>query len=1384
MHLTSILFSNALSIADITNPVVINLTPSDNATGVGVDDNLLIQFDENVTLVNSNGVTLHKTSDDSSVSATVTANTDTVTINPTSSLDNDTGYYVLVDSAAIDDMSGNSFAGTALKTAYNFTTEVGEVSDTTNPTISSLNPTDNATGVSVSASLSITFDENVTLVNSNGVTLHKTSDDSSVSAIASINNDVLLINPDSNLDYSTSYYINISATAIDDTSGNSFAGVSNKTDYNFTTASSSSFAISSSSPSDGGTNVDVNNAITITFNENVVLLDHLGFKLYKTSDDSIVSCAVTASGAVVTMQPIGTMYGSTSYYILIESDAIEDIYDNTFAGISSKTELNFTTESASLPSQSDDEMFHDLTYVNTPDFSALDLTARVLNKDYVCIVIDPSPFILQQQKAHAAAWMADKIPNSCPAYYTQTSNFGLMWLFSQYNYVPEMVNKMRDASYWSVNSTKPTTYGMWPQVVSNRSFNIENDYSDAYSGSMHTSRMEFFKSGSACDYGFYCYIKTPSSMVDGNSYTFEDYYGNSVVVNYSDSDSHSWAFKVNQLGYVRTAKKYAYLGSWMGPDLNGLDFSGFSGDTFHLRKVSDDSSVYNSTIAYRMDDTFKVISGDSDDINAVMQNVTGEYKQYQMDFSSYTTAGEYYLQVDGIGKSWPFKIDTEANVYGDLFYFTNRSLMYQRGHANITSTHTEWPFNSNYLNYKDGDAVEFYKCAKAPSLELANNDVSSNGNWGWYDETDSKWYEDWTISKFGGGHEYQMDYFEQASIDVAPESDVKLTGITGGLMDAADTDRRRYHLRCTTYPSIAYLLDKTKYSDNQLNIPESGDGTPDILSNIEHGVEWIKDIQDSLGTGAVMITAEQSTNRRGDYYTTAHIKAALTEVTDTVSKSMAINTDEKTFTISTGLSLKADQWGHYKAVLYVDDDNYIGGWLKSYSSSTGEAVFVPYADMIEGSGTYSSWNFFQSESEYESLAHRFYTGEPTRIGCLEYAYTAALFGKALLEAGKTTLGNSYIDSAEDAYDWAEAQSQIVMGTTVRDGHTVRWYGPSNTDGIYKHSQMWATIALRIATGDSSYLTELNSIGDTYFESDANSIASGCKNNPQGYHYQKNCIDLAIVSKYSSSMPAGWGTYVDGKIEDAADAWIDHMDYNMYRQPWKAEGVEWNGSEWVNRKSYTGDWVSVNWGWRSSAVMAILFTAYELSGTAKYKEYGLYGLDYYLGCNPKGRSQYSGIGHSSLYWWLFNFPKELYTRGEYPRGYEIYGGNMSVSGFMAVASWQSSAGNCFAYRDYSKTGTTYSVTEKVFLPKPYDYITTYDYDNLRSKFSYMMPYDRRHYCNESNEVTQNEFTCWETQVYGMYCSAMIIGTGYTPSTAIKTQARRTEAEMFDSRFFMP
>lgn len=116
----------------------------------------------------------------------------------------------------------------------------GEEGDVTPPSLSSLNPSDGSSDVGVSTNLVMTFSENVQ-AGSGNLVIYNASDDSVVETIAigsaGFSTNTVTFNPVADLDYDSSYYVQIAATAIDDTSGNSYAGISDTTTWNFATVS-------------------------------------------------------------------------------------------------------------------------------------------------------------------------------------------------------------------------------------------------------------------------------------------------------------------------------------------------------------------------------------------------------------------------------------------------------------------------------------------------------------------------------------------------------------------------------------------------------------------------------------------------------------------------------------------------------------------------------------------------------------------------------------------------------------------------------------------------------------------------------------------------------------------------------------------------------------------------------------------------------------------------------------------------------------------------------------------------------------------------------------------------------------------------------------------
>ena len=108
--------------------------------------------------------------------------------------------------------------------------------------------------------------------------------------------------------------------------------------------------LSSSSPIDDETDTPYDTNITLTFSE-IIKVGTGNITLKKTSDNSTVEIFdvvtdVSGSGTTqVSINPSSDLEKGVEYYVLIDSTAIVDLSRNSYAGISSTTELSFSTGS-------------------------------------------------------------------------------------------------------------------------------------------------------------------------------------------------------------------------------------------------------------------------------------------------------------------------------------------------------------------------------------------------------------------------------------------------------------------------------------------------------------------------------------------------------------------------------------------------------------------------------------------------------------------------------------------------------------------------------------------------------------------------------------------------------------------------------------------------------------------------------------------------------------------------------------------------------------------------------------------------------------------------------------------------------------------------------
>ena len=155
----------------------------------------------------------------------------------------------------------------------------------------------------ISANITLTFSEAVD-VESGNITIKKTSDDSTFETIDVTGNKVtgtgtneITINPLNTFASSTEYYVLIDATAFDDSTGNSYAGISSITALSFTSQDTGSPYLTSTTPAHQATGVAVNANIILNFSENVDV-ESGNITIKKTSDDSTVETIDVTGNAV------------------------------------------------------------------------------------------------------------------------------------------------------------------------------------------------------------------------------------------------------------------------------------------------------------------------------------------------------------------------------------------------------------------------------------------------------------------------------------------------------------------------------------------------------------------------------------------------------------------------------------------------------------------------------------------------------------------------------------------------------------------------------------------------------------------------------------------------------------------------------------------------------------------------------------------------------------------------------------------------------------------------------------------------------------------------------------------------------------------------------
>jgi endoglucanase len=187
-----------------------------------------------------------------------------------------------------------------------------------------------------------------------------------------------------------------------------------------------------------------------------------------------------------------------------------------------------------------------------------------------------------------------------------------------------------------------------------------------------------------------------------------------------------------------------------------------------------------------------VFSGAPVSWNAGATHAQSGDKAYWLDFSALTTAGSYYI-FDPTNNVGSYRFEINDNVYNDVLKHATRMLYYQRCGAAKLATHAQaaWSDGACHAGALQDKDCRLYN-------DSGNAATAKDLSGGWHDAGDYNKYVNFTYST---------------------------------MMNLL----------------LAYKENPSIWPDNY-NIPESGNGVPDLLDEIKVELEWLKKMQNANGS--------------------------------------------------------------------------------------------------------------------------------------------------------------------------------------------------------------------------------------------------------------------------------------------------------------------------------------------------------------------------------------------------------------------------------------------------------------------------------------------------------------------------------------------------------
>jgi hypothetical protein len=314
-------------IPDTTAPTALFTDPDSGAIGVPLNQILAVSFSEAMDPLSINASDFTLTGPGgASVQGTVSYAGNVATFVPANALSPNTTYTATLSTTA-HDLAGNALAGNLV---WIFTT--GTVADSGAPTVSFIDPANNATGVALNKKIAATFSEAMdplTITTAN-VTVTAPGAVPVTGSVAYVGT-TMTFTPNSNLAPNTTFIVTVT-TGVRDLTGNALA---NNFVWSFTTGATPDSAaptVSFTDPAINATNVALNKKIAAVFSEAMdpATVTTTSFRLTGPGSSPVIG-AVTYFGTVATFTPSSALAPNTTFTATVNT-GVKDLAGNALAG--------------------------------------------------------------------------------------------------------------------------------------------------------------------------------------------------------------------------------------------------------------------------------------------------------------------------------------------------------------------------------------------------------------------------------------------------------------------------------------------------------------------------------------------------------------------------------------------------------------------------------------------------------------------------------------------------------------------------------------------------------------------------------------------------------------------------------------------------------------------------------------------------------------------------------------------------------------------------------------------------------------------------------------------------------------------------------------------